>query len=168
MCMQDAPAVVEARQLMSHRHNAASTWSLCVGGTFEERVHDSFNSIGQMFILTVCGAVRTETKAEFKDLFDALFQCQEEFYVWYDGSEKAYDEGVVKFQTFRAVLGSSVAKLSRFPDRLGTVSQLQQDIDEIVGAIRTEMAARLQTTTGAADTATQHALLEMENLVANL
>jgi len=166
--MEDPPAVAEVRQLISHRHNAASTWSLCAGKPFEQRVHDSFNSIGQMFILTVCGAVRTETKAEFKDLFDALFQCQEQFYVWYDGSEKAYDEGVAKFQTFRAVLESSVVKLSQFPDRLQTVRMLQKDIDEIAGKMQAQTVAQPQTTTGEGDTDTQQALRDMKTVIAGL
>ncbi len=134
-----------------------------------QRVHDSFNSIGEMFIFTFCLGVSTERQKECRNFLKGLFDCQEQFYVWYEGAEnKSYAPGVAAFIALRAILESSVGMLSGFPDREQTVRMLQQDIDEIVFAIQEQTAAQPQTTTGKGDADTQQALLEMENLIADL
>ena len=123
----------EVSRFISRRHNAGSTWSVCASGSFRERIHDSFNWIGQMFILTVC----VETGAErYNNLFVRLFRCQEAFYVWYDGShDKSYAPAVEAFQALRGILETSEGILGAFADRLQTVKLLETDIDEIVSKI---------------------------------
>ncbi len=122
-----------------------------------------------MFISTFCLGVITERQTEFRNFLTALFDCQEQFYVWYEGAEnKSYAPGVAAFLALRAILESSVGMLSGFPDRLQTVGMLQKDIDEIVGAMQAEMVVQLQATTGKGDAHTQKALLEMKNLIADL
>ena len=149
--------------------NAGSTWSLSEGKPFMQRVHDSFNSIGEMFIFTICAGVSTERQEEFRNFLQSLFHCQEKFYVWYEGAEnKSYDPAVAAFLALRAILDSSVEMLSGFPDRLQTVGMLQKDIDEIVGKMQAEMVAQPQTTTGHSDTDTQQALLQMQTVIAGL
>jgi len=107
--VEDPPAVAEARQLISHRHNAASTWTLCEGKPFMRRVHDSFNSIGQMFMFTFCGSASKERQTEFRNFLTGLFDCQERFYVWYDGAKNmSYAPGVAAFLALRAILDQTV------------------------------------------------------------
>jgi hypothetical protein len=165
----DPPAVAEVRQLISQRHNAASTWILCADQPFMQRVHDSFNSIGQMFIFTLCFGVSTESETKCRNFLQGFFDCQEQFYVWYEGAEnKSYAPGVAAFQDMRAILESAVGMLSGFADRQQTVRMLVQDIDEIVGALQAEMVVQPQATTGKGDAHTQKALLEMKNLIGDL
>ena len=134
-----------------------------------QRVHDSFNSIGQMFIFTFCGSASKERQPEFRNFLTGLFDCQERFYVWYDGPKnKSYAPGVAAFLALRAILESSVDMLSGFEDRQHTVRMLVQDIDEIVGAMKAEMVAQPQTTTGEGDTDTQQALREMQTVIVGL
>ncbi len=114
-----------------------------------QRVHDSFNSIGEMFIFTFCLGVSTERQTEFRNFLQGLFDCQEQFYVWYEGAEnKSYAPGVAAFLALRAILESVVGMLSGFADREQTVRMLLQDIDEIVFAMQAETAAQPQTTSG--------------------
>jgi hypothetical protein len=165
----DPPAVAEVRQLISNRHDAASTWSLCTAQPFMQRVHDSFNSIGQMFIFTFCGGASKERQPEFQIFLTRLFDCQERFYVWYDGDKnKSYDPAVAAFLALRAILESSVVMLAGLQDRQQTVRMLQEDIDEIVVAMQAQTAAQPQTTTGEGDTDTQQALREMQTIITGL
>ncbi len=78
-----------------------------------------------------------------------LFDCQEQFYVWYEGAEnKSYAKGVAAFQALRVILESAVGMLSGGADRQQTVRMLLRDIDEIVLAMQAEMTAQAQTTSG--------------------
>jgi len=125
-------AAEEVSQFIFRRHKTGSTWSVCASGPFRQRIHDSFNLIGQMLILTVCVDISAERQKQYKNLFE---NCQNAFYVWYDGSDdKSYAPAVQAFQALRGIIETSEGRLSAF--ELQTVKLLETDIDEIVSKIK--------------------------------
>ena len=124
-----ASAVEEVSQFISRRRNTGSTWSAC-SGSLRERIHDSFNLIGQMLILTVCVDISAERQKQYKKLFE---DCQKAFIVWYDAHSESYAPAVQAFQALRGIIETSEGRLGAF--ELQTVKLLETDIDEIVSKI---------------------------------
>jgi hypothetical protein len=156
--MREPSEPEEVTHFIYHRHDTGSTWTLCARGSFNQRVHDSFNWIGQMFIVALCVDASAE-EHWLTPLMDRLFHCQEEFYVWYDGSDnQSYAPAVAVFQALHAMIEIALPMLHAFADRSHTVQLLQSDVDEIVGKMLAEAIVHPHSMTSVADVR-MHSLL---------
>ena len=144
------PEMKDVEKFMSRLGETDSIWSVFRNEeSFIERLHQSFDWIGRIFLFTTEHEIPIEWHSipECDDLFRrSIRDSLDAFLVWYDGpASNEYTPAVAAFEQLRAVLATaeSIAMehkvLEKSPDCLNTLKRLQRDIDEIVGHINDKM-----------------------------